>query len=93
VIRHPQGKSRSQRRNTLRYHNSEHLKITTLELHGLSIALGIIALAGLSLISSERGVAVINSFSALSLWTSVFGVRLIAQTAHQMPKLPSTGKD
>lgn len=51
---------------------------------GLSIALGIITLAGLSLISYERGVAVVITFSAISLWALTFGVRLIAHSSHSV---------
>jgi hypothetical protein len=42
---------------------------------GLSVALAIIALAGLSLFSYERGVAVVITFAAISVWAFAFGVR------------------
>jgi hypothetical protein len=51
---------------------------------GLSIVLGIITLAGLSLISYLRSVAVIITFLAISVWALVFGVRMLWHASHQM---------
>ncbi len=51
---------------------------------GLSIVLGIIALAGLSLISYLRGVAVLIAFLPISIWVIVFGVRMVRRASRQM---------
>jgi hypothetical protein len=46
-------------------------------LGGLSIALGIVAFAGLSVVSYLRGVAELIAFGAISVWVFVFGVRML----------------
>lgn len=51
---------------------------------GFSIVLGIVALAGLSLISYLRGTAQVIAFLAISVWAIVFGVRTLWRASHQM---------
>jgi len=53
-------------------------------LGGLSIVLGIVALAGLSLISYLRGSAQVIAFGAIGVWVLVFGVRMLWRASHQM---------
>jgi hypothetical protein len=59
-------------------------QLTGLSIAGLSIVLGIVALAGLSLISYLRSVAVIIAFLGISVWALVFGVRMLWRASHQM---------
>ncbi len=53
-------------------------------LGGLSIALGVIALAGLSLISYLRASAQFIAFGAIFVWVLVFGVRMVWRASYQM---------
>jgi hypothetical membrane protein len=53
-------------------------------LGGLSIALGMIALIGVSFQSYGRGVAEAIIISPIAVWDIVFGVRLLAHASHQM---------
>ncbi len=54
------------------------------QLGGLSIALGIIALAGLSLTSYLRGVAQTIALLAIIVWAFVFGIRMVRHASYQV---------
>jgi len=60
------------------------IDVSQKRLGGLSIVLGIVALAGLSFISYLRGTAQVISFVAISVWVIVFGVRMLWRASHQM---------
>jgi hypothetical protein len=53
-------------------------------LGGLSIALGIITLAGTSLISYLRGTAQVIAFGAIAVRIFIFGVRMVWRASHQV---------
>jgi hypothetical membrane protein len=53
-------------------------------LGGLSIALGIVALAATSVISYLRGSAQVIAFLAISIWGIVFSVRMVWRASHQV---------
>jgi len=53
-------------------------------LGGLSIVLGIVALAGTSFISYLRGSAQVIAFLAISVWAIAFSVRMLWRASHQM---------
>ena len=60
------------------------IDVSQKQLGGLSIVLGIITLAGLSLISYLRGVAVVITFLSISVWALVFGVRMLWHASRQV---------
>jgi hypothetical membrane protein len=62
-------------------------------LGGLSIALGIVALAGMSLISYLRGIAQVIAFLAISVWILVFGVRMVWRASRQMSSTIRSASD
>jgi hypothetical protein len=56
-------------------------EVSAKPLGGFSIALGIVALVGTSLISYERGVAEIILAAAIALWFVVFSIRMLRRTS------------
>ncbi|MGB8312201.1 MAG: hypothetical protein WCE81_10125 [Halobacteriota archaeon] len=53
-------------------------------LGGLSIVLGIIALAGTSMVSYTRGIAEVPVIFAIFIWGTVLSVRMLWRASHQM---------
>lgn len=53
-------------------------------LGGFSIALGIVALSGLSVVSYLRGSAQVIALLAISIWAIIFGIRMVWRASHQV---------